>query len=233
MGAWGLDSFTEMLKHRLGLRADLDSAGASSLNYYGIFINNTYRQLCTQDNIFGLKKKLYFPQLHTSTTATTTAGTAYVATPTDALYIRHLWDSTNDRKLNKIRFHKYVDAVGRANSSARGKPTEWVRDGANIYLLPTPDATYTIYVYYRKRPAALSDAGDVTLIGAEWDESILLLATAQSFLRLGEPDKSLLWQKEFISSLAGKIAIYAQEDKDLKDQMKPDLAYLKQFEYRG
>ncbi len=228
MGGYTLTNFGEYLTLNLGKRDDISS-------YTTAWINTAYLDLTTRNRFWDVPIPRFFdfPELRTNTTKTTTAGTAYVATPTDALYIRHLWDSTNDRKLNKIRFHKYVDAVGRASSSARGKPTEWVRDGANIYLLPTPDATYTIYVYYRKRPAALSDAGDVTLIGAEWDESILLLATAQSFLRLGEPDKSLLWQKEFISSLAGKISIYAQEDKDLKDQMKPDLAYLKQFEYRG
>ncbi len=228
MGDKAYSSFQSELLFNLGKRDDIDSLK-------GGWINTAYLDLTTRNRFWDVPIPRFFdfPELKTSTTKTTTAGTAYVVTPTDALFIRHLWDSTNDRKLNKIRFHKYVDAGGRASSSARGKPTEWVREGANIYLLPTPDATYTIYVYYRKRPAALSDAADVTAIGAEWDEPILLLATAQSFLRLGEPDKSLLWQKEFISSLAGKIAIYAQEDKDLKDQMKPDLAYLKQFEYRG
>ena len=174
MGNYTLENFTDYLKFNLGQRTDIAS-------YLDNWVNQAYLDLTTKNKFWDLKvpSNFDYPELRTSTTKSTTAGTAYVTTPTDCLYIRHIHNDTSDMKLDKIKFMEYVRDTGRAATSSRSKPLQWIRDGSNIYLYPTPDATYTLSVYYRKKPAVLT-AGAKTVVGSEWDEPILWLATAQS-----------------------------------------------------
>ena len=227
MGALGFDDFKEQLKLRAGNRADLDTAGASSLNYYGIWINSAYRQLCTQDNVLGLKKNLYFPQLLTSTTKTTTDGTAYVAVPTDALYIEDVFDTTNGRNLDWISWSTYAEYTDRTSSTAEGDATEWTRRGTYIYLHPTPGTTGdTLTIYYKKLVADLSGT-QTTDIGAEWDDAIIELAAYKMFTWIHEPDKAKVSKEAFLEMAAGLADIYFNERKDEDDNWGPSSAYLR------
>ena len=227
MGSLGFDGYKEILKHRLGLRADLDSAGASSLNYYGIFVNNAYRQLCTQDDIFGLKKKLYFPQLLSSGTATTTDGTAYISTPSSCLFVTQVFDTTNSRKLDWIPWRKYVDYTDRTDTTKEGDATEWVRYGERIYLHPTPGTTGdTFTIYYKKLVADLTGT-DTTIIGAEWDEPILELAAYKAFRHIGEYDDAKNAREVFLEMAAGLADIGENDEKDTGEAWAPSLAYIR------
>jgi len=102
-GALTFAYLKEMVKLRLGNNAAWSAAGDSSLDYYGIWVNSAYRMLCTQDKVLGLPKKLYFPELLTSTTKTTTDGTAYVTVPSDVLYITEVYDTTHNVRLTTSR----------------------------------------------------------------------------------------------------------------------------------
>ena len=220
MGTKGFDVFQTDLKFCLGQRDDVTS-------YLGGWINTAYMTLTTGNRFWGLKKNFYFPELETSSTAATVDGTAYVATPTDALIVRRVWDSTNDVKLDRIGWGTYVEYTGRADTSSEGKPSEYIRQGTSIYLYPTPDAVYTMRIYYRKRPALLTGSA-VTVIGAEWDEPIVKLATAQSWLRLQNVEKYKAWREEFLSDVSGLIGIYDQEEQDENGYIRPDSAYVNQ-----
>jgi hypothetical protein len=226
MGNLGFDNFKEILKFRGGNNAALDSAGASGLNYYGIWINSAYRQLCTQDKILGLKKKLYFPQLMTSTTKTTTDGTAYVLVPDSCLYIVDVFDTTNGRNLSWIPWEKYLDYTDRTTASSEGDPTEWVRSADRIYLHPTPGTTGdTLTIYYKKLVADL--AGDETTdIGPEWDDVILELAAYKMFVNLWEPDKAKVSREAFLEMAAGLADAYFNEEADSKESWQPSAAYM-------
>jgi len=226
MGALGFDEFKELLQSRLGLRGDLASRGASSLNYYGIWVNQAYRQLCTQKNLMGLKKNLYFPQLHTSTTATTTDGTAYVSVPVSTLYITEVFDTTNGRKLTQIPWKKYIEYTDRTDTSCEGDATEWTRYSSYIYLHPTPSTTSdTLTIYYKKLVADLTGS-ETTIIGAEWDEPILELAAYKAFQHIGEYEKAKVSRETFLEMAAGLADIYYQEQKDSDEAWQPSLAYL-------
>jgi hypothetical protein len=226
MGSLGFDDFKEILRQRGGNNDAFDSAGASGLNYYGLFINSAYRQLCTQNKILGLPKKLYFPQLMTSTTATTVDGTAYVAAPTDVLYITEVFDTTNGRKLDNISWKEYIGYTNRTDTSSEGDPTKWVRHDLNIYLHVTPGTTGdTITTYYKKLVADMSGSA-TTDIGAEWDDVVLELAAYKMFTFLHEYDKSKFCKESFLEMAGGLADIYSLEEIDRDSSLGPSLAYI-------
>jgi len=226
VGALAFETLAEMVKFRAGNRADLEAAGDSSLNYYDIWVNSAYRQLCTQKNVLGLKKMLYFPQLFTSTTRTTVDGTAYVSVPADCLYITEVFDTTNGRKLDWIPWKKYIEYTDRTTAASEGDPTEWNRRGAYVYLHPTPSTTGdTITIHYKKLVADLSGTG-VSLIGAEWDDVIVELATYKMFTWLHEYEKSKVVKETFLEMAAGVADIYHAEEADGKFSAGPSPSYM-------
>jgi len=226
MGALGFDDFKEFLKFRAGNRADWSAGGDSSLNYFGIWTNSAYRQLCTQDGILGLKKKLYFPQLMTNTTKTTTDGTAYVSAPTGVLYITEVFDTTHGLKLDKISWKEYIEYTDRTTTASEGDPTEWVRYGTSIYLHPTPQTTGdTMTVYYKKLVADLSGT-QTTDIGAEWDDVIVELATHKMFTWMHEQVEAKISKEAFLEMAVGLAGLYDLEDRDLDKSLGPSMAYI-------
>lgn len=219
-GTFTFANFVDYLTMMFSERTDLASVGA--VNFYEKWVNMAYIRLTTRNRFWGLKKSFYFPELEvTSSALNTTAGTAYIVTPTDGLIIRDVWDSTNDVRLNNISHGTYIEYPGRAVTASRGKPTEWVRQGVNIYLYPTPDATYAMYAYYRKVPAVLTST-NTTVIGKEWDEVILQMAYIIGKEWLGEYDKAEAQKKELAESLAGIIGVYDSEEMARRDIAKPD-----------
>jgi len=228
MGALGFDTFKDLLKFRSGNNAALETAtpGSTAYNLFGVWINSAYRQLCTQDNPLGLQKKLYFPQLHTSTTATTTDGTAYVAAPTDLLYIENLYDTTNNVVLDPISWAKYMEYTDRTTTTSEGDPTEWTRRGTYIYLHPTPQTTGdTMTIYYKKIVADLSGTA-TTDIGAEWDDPIIELAAYKMFTWTHEYEKSKFSKDAFLEMAIGLSRVAFNEQLASQVNMGPSLSYV-------
>jgi Ca2+-binding RTX toxin-like protein len=227
MGSYGFDTFCDLLKIRAGNSGAWETAGDDSdINLYGVFINSAYRQLCTQDNILGLKKRLYFPQLFTSTTSTTVDGTAYISDPSDVLYVTEVFDTTNSRKLDNISWKKYISYTDRTDTSSEGDPTEWVRRAGYIYLHKTPGTTGdTITVHYKKLVPDLSGS-QTTLIGAEWDDVIIELAAYKLFLWTHDYDKVKFCKDSFLEQAMGLADVYNTEEVDRDSSMGPSIAYI-------
>jgi len=207
MGTWDYDRLKAELKLRMGQRTDF----TSPIDWYGRWINNGYMNLCTRNRFWGLRRNFDFPEMETRSSATTTAGTAYVSVPADCLIIRDVFHYTDDARLNHIGWDEYVKRTGKSTTASRGAPTEWVRSGSYIYLSPTPDATDTLYIYYRKRPTLLSLGTDVTALGAEWDEIIVRMAALQAWLQLGDQVRLKTEKEELQDMLGGLLGIYNQE----------------------
>ena len=223
-GSWTLDNFVDYLTVMFGERTDLASVGG--VNLYEKWINLSYIRLTTRNRFWGLKKSFYFPELEvTSSALNTTNGTAYIVTPTDALIVREVWDSTSDVRLDNIPHSKYIEYVGRAVTASRGEPKEWVRQDVNIYLHPTPDAVYVMYAYYRKIPAVLTSSTK-TVLSVAWDETILQMAYIIGKEWLGEYDKAEAMKKDLAESFAGIIGIYDLEELARRPKATPDDAYL-------
>ena len=216
-------TFTEFqsdLTFNLGNRENISA-------YVDDWVNAAYIDFCTRDKFWEIRlpKNFLFHELQTNTSSDTSDGVAYVSVPSDCVSIYTIWDSTSDKKLNAINMRQYIKKTGRSDANSEGEPSLWVRYGSNIYFYPTPDTTYSMTIYYRKIPTELTGSG-VTIIGAEWDEAILKLATTQSMLRLRMYEDFAIWKTEWIEMMASKIGIYEAEYLDKEDILKPDYSYL-------
>jgi hypothetical protein len=212
----GLATFAEMsaaLKFRNGGNDAFDS-------YYGGWINRGYMQLVTGDRIWGIKRSLYFPELETDADKTTTASVAYVAKPTDCLNVIEIYDTTNNTLLNWMSWSDYVSRTDRTVNT--GKPILWTRRGDSIYVYPTPDATYTLKVYYRKIPAVLTGAA-VTAIGQEWDDIILDMADYNARMWAGEYDKAKIMKEAALERIATLVTVYDDEQRARRERISPDI----------
>lgn len=213
--------FKTELKLMFGQNAKLDDVDGT--NIYGTWINYAYLRLTTRDRFFAIKTNFYFPELETvDTSQTTTDGTQYIDVPSDCLVVRDVYDYTNTRYLDNIAWREYLEYTDRFDTSAEGEPTEWVRSGDYIYLHQTPDSsTDSIYVYYRKRPTALTGTNE-TIIGPEWDEAILQLAFIIGKEWMQEYDKSESMKKDWLDNVSGLVGVYYQEELAREHRAKPD-----------
>jgi len=226
MGSLGFDDFKAQVQYRMGQDTAPESVGSDSLNYYGIWVNKAYRQICTSHKLYTIPKRFYFPELETSTTATTTDGTAYVSVPSDALVIRTVFDSTNSTKLTYIPWRTYLAYTDRATAASEGDATEWTRASGRIYLHPTPSTTGdTMTIYYKKVPADLSGS-DTTAIGEEWDEPVVILAAHKGFMWTGDFEKAKMAKEEFIEIVMGLASVYDTEEIDRDATWEPSSSYM-------
>ncbi len=222
MGDYTKSRFVEEITMNLGSRTSL----SSPTDWYARLLNQAYLQLCTRDRIFTVKRKIFIPELEVSSTATTTDGTAYVLVPTGCFIIRGIWNSTDDQMLTWITPEQYWEQDGRADTSSEETPTEYTRRGTYIYLYPTPDSsTLNLTIYYKKRPTELSQAAHTTIIGSEWDDIIVGLATINGFYRLQEPDIADAWKKRFVEDVEGVINNIYNERIQANSFIFPDNLY--------
>ena len=226
MGSTSFDIFCDHLKYRMGMDTGIESISSGAVNYYGIWTNMAYRQICAAHKMPGLNKIFRIPELETSSTATTVDGTAYVSTPSDCIAVRTVFDETNDTKLTFIPTSTYFAYNDRATTTSEGDPTEWTRAGARIYLHPTPGTTGdTLTIHYKKRPSDMSGTG-TTVIGDEWDEPIVILASQKGFLWQGAFDKAKAAREEFIEVVAGLIGAYDAQEGDRDIGFGPSTSYM-------
>jgi hypothetical protein len=233
VGAKALSTFKTDLKFHLGRVND-----TTIDDYTAGWINSAYIDLTTKDRIWGLRQNFYFPELMDTSTTSCTDGTAYVQSAARCLYVEGVHDSTNDVQLHNISWNDYEGRTGRADSDSEGDPTHYVVHGAvgnnneyrKIWLYPTPDSSQGITIAYRKIPAELSAATDVTDIGVEWDEPLLQLAVIQTHIRLNEFPQAEYKKGEWMDTVSSLIGIYNKEALARKDIRRLNYGY-QQNEY--
>ena len=201
-------------------------------DYVGIWVNVALKDLTTKNRYMGLRKNFVFPQLETSVSSTTVDGQPYVTTPTDCVIVRHVFDTTNTFKLERINWYTYISYPDRETAASEGKPTEWVRSGANIYLHATPDDGYDLDIFYKKKHPSLTATADVTLLGSEWDDLIVQLAVMKGQMWMGNWDAYKMVKEAWLEDVSAMLGIYDQEEKDMHPQIKGDTAY-NNFEYKA
>jgi len=232
MGDYSYDEFKAHLKFQLGERTDLSSHSVLG-DLYGEWINQAYMTLTTKDSFFGKRIKLKFPELDTDDSSqSTTDGRAYIDKPSKALYITGVWDKDNDVDLEGISWDKYKSYTGRADTDSEGKPKEWVRRADRIYLYQTPDDSYNMIIYYRKRVDRMDGSSyDATELGEEWDEPILLLAVIQSLQRLKLYDDANKLKAEWLETVIDLAKIYSNEEFDREMQISPSRSWISDSRY--
>jgi hypothetical protein len=107
-----------------------------------------------------------------STALTVTSSSVYLDYPTDALDDQHaiisvtLTDSSSERQwpLDPVigGWREYCREMTGFTSSSRSIPTHYVCNDRKIYLLPAPDSTYTVDLWYFKRHANSADTIEFT-----------------------------------------------------------------------
>jgi hypothetical protein len=220
MGAYTTANFEDYLLLRLGNNTALQSP----TNYLRKFVNQAYRFLAMSDKPLGSRRALYFPELETSTvTGTTTVdGTAYISTPTDALLVREVYDTTNKKRLDWMSWPDYIGKTDRADTSSESQPSYWHRSGGYIYLYQTPDAAYVMRVYYKLRVNDLDGATyNYTVLGKEWDDVILELAVWFGRNWLNEPERAEYAKKTALEMIVGLQSIYSAEEKARREGFRP------------
>ena len=179
----------EMVRDSLGGETSETISDTRVLRY----INQSYLEICSQ---YG------FDQLDTDTTVTTTSGTAeYELSVSDVMEIKNVVDDTNNLTLYSMsedQYHRFTQ--GNAQS---GVPIYWYIDGVgtnsrwNMKFWPTPIGTYTIYVYYNKKPTelVLTPGATSAIMPEQWDDSIIYRAVARGWMMLGDPDTAGKWRQ--------------------------------------
>ena len=233
MGVLTFEELTSYTKFQIGGRRDVESATDESANLHGVWVNFAYKALCNQNRFHGLRINYTFPELMIDNTGTnTTAGTTYVDTPATILGTPHeVFDETSNVHLKWRPWSWYVDKTDRDTEASRGNPKYWTIYGAGatagtkrMYLYSTPDNTYSIYIYFRKKALTLTGTS-VTLIGEEWDQIILQMAVCEGYKWLREwsnYDKELAIVQEAIAGIIGHEQV---SELARKETIQPSSAY--------
>lgn len=166
----GVSALLTEINARLGNRTDLSSRSL-------LFLNDAYYELT-------MAPRFSFYELDLAASTTTIADTSSYSLPDDFWFVLDLTDATNSRKLHRGHWQEFD-----RSTSTSGQPTRYARFGATFQLDPIPDAVYTLTLRYRKRPAELV-AGNATLLGREWDEPLIVLATIKGFEALQNREKA-------------------------------------------
>jgi hypothetical protein len=98
--------------------------------------------------------------------------------------------------------------------TAQGKPTQYLREGGGIRLLPTPDNTYTLTIKYITTLQDLSDNKTTLEIPQSWHEIILLGGVWRGFMRLGDYARCNQVKGHQVNLIAGLTPVEAKEEVD-------------------
>ena len=187
------------------------------------YVNMAYKRLTTADKMWEVKQRFYFPELEVVTSVNTTDGNQYILTPSDCLVLRELYNTTSNVRLDWMSWPDYIGKTDRFTAASETAPTLWHRRGTRIYLSPTPDAVYSINVNYKKRVTSLDGTTyNTTVIGEEWDEVILEIATYIAWYELNQTDKAEVAKKNAREMIAEKIGVYAAEEQARRERVRPD-----------
>ena len=219
--AYGFDDFKTYLKIRFHRRDDLESV--DDVNLYEIVINKAYKDIISKNRFWELKHKFTFPELNAfDTDQSTTDGVNYVNTPSDALIVYDIFDTTNTTLLDKfMSMREFVKMSDRSDTDREAPPQKWIRSGTKLYLHPTPDDEYELEISYRKIPDDMSGTS-TTDISEMWDEPILELAAYKLHRLLGEWERAKECKEAFIEMVEGIIGLESQEKEGARRHIAPN-----------
>ena len=144
----------------------------------------------------------------------TTSSTARYTVPSDLAVLMRVWDDTNKKKLVK-RGVRYLASIPKNVISA--KPLSYVRTKDWIQLMPTPDAVYTIFIYYLTTIADLTLDADTFVLPLPWHDGIVLKARHTFYDERGDIGKAIYSKNEWKEWVADKPSEIDLEKDDLED----------------
>lgn len=144
----------------------------------------------------------------------TSATVSRYTVPPNLLALHRLWDDTNKKKLEKrgIRFL----ATARKNVP-NGKPLYYVRTKDWFQLIPTPDAVYTVNIFYLQDVTDMAADADVPVIPATWHDGITIKARHLYYDERGDIGKAIYAKNEWKDWVSDKPSEIDLEKDDLED----------------
>jgi len=168
-----------------------------------------------------LTSAVYFPELETSTTITTSSGTDKYTLSENILAVLSVRDTTNDHVLRKMG-HSFL---ARYDDDDTGMPEYWMHRGSSIVLKPTPDSSYsiflTVYIYHPK----LDTTSSKTLLSPEWDRAVHMLAMSHALSDVDEHDRATMWLERARLYIGSRIQRRALEVGGVPEPLAPVFDY--------
>jgi hypothetical protein len=129
----------------------------------GGYINSGYVDVASRYPYHQTRKRSSF---------VTVAGSQKYELPCDLTVIRRLMDVGNGRKLVKTGDRYLASRRNDYNS----RPSRYIRYRNYVELIPTPDAVYTIEIWYDALPCLLIEDVDEPVLPESWHPGIILRA---------------------------------------------------------
>ena len=226
----GEKTFTLFKSELLWALGGLAAADVNDME--GSWINSAYRSLTSRNKFWKFKVPMTFgfPELDTSTPATGSDGDAYISKPSDSIFVHTVWDMTSDNMLGHKDHSWYTDQTGRADANSEGNAEHWIPYSNKLYLYPTLDDSYNFTIYYRKRIADLTGS-QATVIGAEWDEPILMFAIMRGYMFKRDFDTAKQWRDEFILTIQDLMGMQERQQRYTRDRLQPSSRHTFKYGY--
>lgn len=168
-------------------------------------LNRAYKEIGT---------KYPFNETRCITSFTTIVNSPRYDVPPDSNLMYRLWDDTNKVKLKK-RGVRFLTAL--PLNYPTGKPLGYVRVKDWIQLIPTPDAIYTIKIYYLLDLAPMVDNAAVPVLPFAWHDGIVLKARHLYYDDRGEIGKAIYAMNAWKEWLSDKPSEMDIEKDDMDD----------------
>jgi hypothetical protein len=157
-----------------------------------------------------------------SATMTQSAGAATATWPTDLWNPQRLEWSDGSVMFNcRVKDLVYVREL--YHSGSTGRPDFVARHGATAYFDRIADQDYAWTVYYLYEPADFANDAATSIIGAEWDEALILWAVAEGYGRLRQWDLYEFHKKLYYSYVAGRLGDVDAMEENYNESLAGDI----------
>jgi hypothetical protein len=154
-----------------------------------------------------VQKQLDLDAFRKFSTSSFTIGSPFITLPDDFDLERGIQivdTATNDRTWLEQRDTTFIDEynVDRVNNT--GKPKYYANwDQNTMIFAPTPDATYTIELWYNKTPDHLSSTTTTTWLSNNAPEILIYGTVTEAFSYLKNPQYVQLYQQMYSQAVQG------------------------------
>ena len=154
-----------------------------------------------------IQKQLDLDAFRKFSTSSFTIGSPFITLPDDFDLERGVQivdTATNDRTWLEQRDTTFIDEynVDRVNNT--GKPRYYANwDQNTMIFAPTPDATYTIELWYNKTPDHLSSTTTTTWLSNNAPEVLIYGTLTEAFSYLKNPQYGQLYQQMYSQAVQG------------------------------
>lgn len=121
--------------------------------------------------------------------------------PADARIVQLVINETDQRLLQFVDKSEFF----RLERTVNAPPLKWTRVNDEILLNPTPDATDSFTIVYKKDPTRLINAADLIVLPDTWDAAVTILGTYHGLLAVGEEQRATQWFARAVNYIQSRI----------------------------